>query len=431
MFERDAKLKFGVSYLFKERDYEILFFDLQRFGAAPELNGDPNNVLIQQNIFPTGVYYYQTGNSDPNPNEYNSTVDNTAAYISSEFELTPKLKTVAGLRVENYVQRHTGRDQNFAISGQGNNLVDEKVLDSFDFFPSLNMIYGLNENQNLRVSYSRTIARPSFKELSFAQILDPITNRTFNGGLFPFVEGDGTVIWDGNLTETRINNVDLRWELFLPAGQLFSISAFYKSFDRPIELVRIPVAQTGLEFQPRNVGDGEIFGAELEFRKSLDFLSPGLANFSINGNVTIVESTVEMSITEFEARQEFEKNGETLDGTREMAGQAPYIINAGISYNNQETGLEAGLFYNVKGATLTIVGGGLTPDIFSEPFNSLNFNLNKSLGEDQRTTINLGVNNILNDVREEFYTGFNAEDQYFSRLSPGTSFSFGVKYNIF
>ena len=92
MFERDAKLKFGVSYLFKERDYEILFFDLQRFGAAPELNGDPNNVLIPQNIFPTGVYYYQTGNSDPNPNEYNSTVDNTAAYISGEFELTPEIK---------------------------------------------------------------------------------------------------------------------------------------------------------------------------------------------------------------------------------------------------------------------------------------------------------------------------------------------------
>ena len=247
----------------------------------------------------------------------------------------------------------------------------------------------------------------------------------------PFVEGDGTVIWDGNLTETRINNLDLRWELFMPGGQLFSISAFYKSFDRPIELVRIPVAQTGLEFQPRNVGDGEILGAELEIRKSLDFISPGLANFSINGNVTIVESTVEMSITELEARQEFEKNGETLDGTREMAGQAPYIINAGISYNNLETGWEAGLFYNVKGATLTIVGGGLTPDIFSEPFHSLNFNLNKSFGEDQRTTVNVGVNNILNDIREEFYTGFNAEDQYFSRLSPGTSISFGVKYNIF
>ena len=431
MFTRPAKLKFGASYIYKERDYEILFFDLQRFGNAPELDGDPNNVLVPQNIYPDGVYYYQTGNSDPNPNEYNSTVNNMGGYISSEFNMLPNLKAIAGLRVENYVQRHTGRDQNFAISGQGNNLDDEKVLDSFDFFPSLNMILALNENQNLRGSYARTIARPSFKELSFAQILDPITNRTFNGGLFPFVEGDGTVIWDGNLTETRINNIDLRWELFMPGGQLISVSAFYKSFDRPIELVRIPVAQTGLEFQPRNVGDGQIIGAEFEFRKSLDFISPSLTNFSFTGNVTVVESKIDMSITEFEARKEFEKNGETIDQTREMAGQAPYIINSGFSYNNQDIGLEAGLFYNVKGATLVIVGGGLTPDVFSEPFHSLNFNVNKTLGEEQRTTINFGVSNLFNDVREEFFTGFNATDQYYSRFSPGTSFSFGVNYNIF
>jgi len=430
MFTREAKLKMGVSYLFKERDYEILFFDLLRFGAAPELDGDPNNVLVPQNIYPDGVYYYQSGNSDPNPNEYNSKATNMAGYISSEFELWPNLKAIAGLRVENFVQRHTGRDQNFAISGDGNNLENEKVLDSFDFFPSLNMIYAMTEEQNLRVSYSRTIARPSFKELSFAQILDPITNRTFNGGLFPFEEGDGTVVWDGNLTETRINNVDVRWELFMPLGQLFSVSAFYKTFDRPIELVRIPVAQTGLEFQPRNVGDGQIFGAELEFRKALDFISPGLSNFSANANVTIVESRIEMSSTEFDARKIFEKNGETIDDTRDMAGQAPYIINAGISYNNLESGFEAGLFYNVMGATLTIVGGGLTPDVYSEPFNSLNFNLNKSLGAEQRTTLNFGVNNILNDTREEFFTGFRAEDQYFSRFSPGTSFSVGLKHDF-
>ncbi len=430
-FQRDSKIKLGVGYLYKERDYEILFFDLQRFGAAPVLSGDPNEVLTDSNIYPEGVYYYQTGNNIPNSNQYNSKASNLSAYISTEFNPLANLKLIAGLRMEDFTQRHTGRDQEFSRSGVGNNLDNEKVLDALDFFPSLNAILSTSENQNIRFSFSRTIARPSFKELSFAQILDPITNRTFNGGLFPFIDGDGNTIWDGRLTETRINNLDLRWELFMSRAQLLSVSAFYKTFDRPIELVRIPAAQTGLEFQPRNVGDGTVLGVELEARKSLDFISNSLEKLSISGNLTIVHSEIEMSSTEFDARKIFEKTGETISDTRAMAGQAPYIINAGLSYVDQQIGFDAGIFYNVNGPTLTIVGGGLTPDVFSEPFHSLNFNMNKSFGKERRFSVNLGVDNILNDLREEFYTGFRAEEQVFTRFNPGTTFNLGIKYDVF
>jgi outer membrane receptor protein involved in Fe transport len=97
------------------------------------------------------------------------------------------------------------------------------VLDSFDLFPLLNLIFSVNENQNLRFSFSRTIARPSFKELSFAQILDPVSNRIFNGGLFPFGED-----WDGNLIETRINNVDLRWNCSWKGDSYYLLVLFTK-----------------------------------------------------------------------------------------------------------------------------------------------------------------------------------------------------------
>lgn len=214
-------------------------------------------------------------------------------------------------------------------------------------------------------------------------------------------------------------------------SQIISLSAFYKTFERPIELVRIPAAQTGLEFQPRNVGNGQVLGAEIEFRKSLDFVAPVLRNFSLNGNLTMVKSSIDMTDTEFDARKVFEKDRETIDKTREMAGQAPYIINAGFTYENVDIGFDWGLFYNVKGPTLILVGGGLTPDVYSEPLHALNFNLNKTIGKEKRATINFGVNNILNDVREEFFTGFNAADQYYSRMGPGTSYSLGLKYSIF
>lgn len=421
----DARLKFGGSYTFKERDYEILFYDIQFFGGSTSFDPIPNDVLTDENLFPIGNIYYQSGNNTPNPNEYNSTVSNTAFYVSNEADLLPSLKTIVGVRAENFVQRHTGRDQRFASGDpNGNNLDDEKVLDALDFFPSVNLIYALGEEQNLRGGYSRTIARPSFKELSFAQIIDPVTNRIFNGSLFSLQD------WDGNLVETRIDNIDLRWELFMEGGQIFSISGFYKRFDQPIELVRLPQAATSAEFQPRNVGDGQLFGLEFEVRKKLNFISPSLEHFSFSGNVTVVESQIDMTNAEFSNRQLFEREGQTIEDTRQMAGQAPYVINAGFTYGNRDKGIDAGLFYNVKGETLEIVGTGLYPDIFFQPFHSLNFSFNKKLGADQNTTIDFGINNILNDELESFYQSFEAEPQVFNRVNPGVSLSVGISHKF-
>ncbi len=426
LFGRDAKLKFGVSHTFKERDYRILDFQVNYLnGEQPQVNGDATLVWTDQTVYPAGSIYLVSGVSDPNPNQYNSTVDNTGVYFSAEFSPTDKLKGIFGVRAENFVQRHTGRDQ-LEIEVLDN----EKVLDALDFFPSANLIYSLTDKQNLRLSYSKTIARPSFKELSFAQILDPVSSRIFNGGLFPIDD------WDGNLVETRIDNIDARWEIFMDRGQMYSVSAFYKSFDDPIELVRLPQAQTNPEYQSRNVGDGRLYGLEFEFRKALDFIGP---EFSVNGNVTLVESVIEMSATELRTRENNARTGEEIDDERRMAGQSPWIVNAGFAYNNFENRLDVGLFYNVKGETLLIIGGGIEPDVFAQPFHSLNFNFNKSFGEDEQWAVNFSISNILNDKLEQFYRRrfSNAEDanldgssQVFQRFSPNVSFGAGIKYSF-
>ena len=298
VFNRDAKLKFGVSHTYKERDYRIVDFNVN-FDQGQQLDwtGVGTEVWNPQTVYPNGPAFLVSGFSDPNPNEYNGNINNTGFYFSAEISPTEKLKGVFGLRGENFVQKHTGRDQDAAgyirsriTEGAeldeaiaevqaaqndpnvnlGNVLDNDKVLDALDLFPSVNLIYSLAEKQNLRLSYSRTIARPSFKELSFAQIFDPISNRIFNGGLFAIGS------WDGNLVTTLIDNIDLRWEMFMDRGQTYSVSAFYKSFANPIELVRIPQQRTNVEYQPRNVGDGRLYGMEFEFRKALDFIGPAV-----------------------------------------------------------------------------------------------------------------------------------------------------------
>ena len=251
--------------------------------------------------------------------------------------------------------------------------------------------------------------------MSFAQILDPITNRIFNGGLFPY---NGT--WDGNLRETDIDNVDLRWEL-AKDNDLYSISGFYKQFDNPIELVRIPEQQTSTEFQPRNVGSGNLMGIEFEIRRKL------IDNLFFNLNVTATQSQIQMTETEYNARKLWERDGENITNTRVMAGQSPYVINSGISYKNDKIGLNAGVFYNVKGQTLSIVGTGLSPDIYDEPFHSLNLSVSQKI---KNTTIDFKVQNILNDRIESFYQSYKAEKQIFNSLNPGISFSLGVNHKF-
>ncbi len=426
IFGRDAKLKFGGSHTFKERDYNIVDFNVNFFnGEQPDWTGEGIEVWTPENIFPNGSIFLNSGFSEPNPNEYNATINNTAFYFSTEFSPSDRLKSIIGVRAENFVQRHTGRDQL-----ETKVLNDDEVLDDLSFFPSFNLIYNVGEDQNLRFSYSRTIARPSFKELSFAQILDPVSNRVFNGGLFAIDD------WDGNLIETDIDNFDLRWEVFKTRGQTYSVSAFYKSFANPIELIRLPQAQTNAEFQPRNVGDGLVYGLEFEFKQALDFIGP---EFSLSGNLTLVESAIDISETELRTRNNNARTGEVIDDTRSMAGQAPWIINAGLAYDNYELGLDAGLFYNVKGKTLVVVGGGIDPDVFSQPFNSLNFNMNKVFGADEQWTFNFSINNILNDKLEQFYErsfsngegiSLDAAPQIFQRFSPGMSFGAGIKYSF-
>jgi outer membrane receptor protein involved in Fe transport len=432
----ESKLKFGVINTYKSRNYSIRLYEILFSKPQSWDSPDASQVLSSENIYTNSLNgsYIQSGNANPNSNQYNSIINNSGLYILNETTLFKKLKTSIGIRTEYFLQYHTGRDIQFASGDpNGNNLVNQKVLETINLFPSINLNYNLKVNQNLRFGYSRTIARPSFKELSYAQILDPLTNRIFNGSLFTYsttIEGQRVFSWDGHLKETNIDNVDLRWELFSKENQMVSVSGFFKNFNNPIELVRIPEQQTSTEYQSRNVGNGKLFGLELEVRKNLGFISKKISKINLNSNLTLVKSQITMTDIEYNARLNYVKVGQIIERTRDMAGQSPYVINAGISYNDESIGLDVGLFYNVKGSTLSIVGTGLSPDIYDESFHSLNFSLIKRFGKNRASSIDLKVCNILNDRLESFYHSFGASKKVFNSINPGINFSLSFNHKF-
>ena len=428
-----ARLNFGGLYGYKERDFEINKFALNIRNVP--LTGDPDELFRPENIWPLNGFNYTSGTTyeagfiPSNPNQFNANSNNGAGYMSTELSLFKGMRAIAGVRIEKFTQRYSGQNQLGTII-----LDNDKVLDDVGIFPSLNLIYSLTANQNIRASYAKTIARPSFKELSYAEIVDPISGRTFVGGMFRDADDiAGREYWDGKLVSSDIHNTDLRWEIFRKDGQMISVSGFYKYFIKPIEVVQY-ASQTGT-FQPRNVGDGQVLGAEIEFRQNLDGIAKALKNFNITSNISVTKSRIELNLTEYYSKIENARTGQTIDNYRDMAGQAPWIINSGITYLGGEngfwSGFEAGLYYNVQGTTLQYVGIADRPDIYTLPFHSLNFTTSKNLGKEKRMQIGFKIDNILNDKKESVFRSFNPTDQFFTKLEPGTTYHLKLSYALF
>ena len=206
------------------------------------------------------------------------------------------------------------------------------------------------------------------------------------------------------------------------------LSIFYKTLQNPIEIVQF-LADAG-SFQPRNVGNATILGLELEVRKNLEAIASSLKNFTFNTNLTLTHSKISITETEYLSRNLTKRKGQEIARSRDMAGQAPYIVNVGIAHLTKNKSFESGLFYNVQGPTLQFVGFNNKTDVYSVPFHSLNFNATYKFGEKDRMNLGFKITNILNDKREQVFTGFQTTDQYFTRLSPGRNFQLKFSYTL-
>lgn len=404
------KVKVGAIATLKSRDFEVYNYFYRNVGDLP-LSGDADDLLADENIWTieSGVGTVAKGNFVPS-NQFQASQNVFAAYAMTEMELLPSLRAIYGVRAEMVKMRYTGADQ------RQTPMDDVLVLDELDILPSANLVYALNENMNLRGSFNRTLARPSFSEKSNSQIYDPISKITKIGNL--------------DLEETHINNYDLRWEYFYSSDEMVSVSGFYKSFDGHIEVASFATAND--QVKARNSGDSRVYGIELEFRKNI------IESLSFGANASFIKSEVDLKsvlvdedgLTEYELRQESLRDGESLEDTRSMSGQSPYLINGFLNYKNRDNSINANLSYNVQGRTLAIVGSGLRPDIYTEPFHSLNLKVSKSFGEVNTSKVSFGINNILSSEREFLYDSYGASEAIFSVYQPGRTFSLKYTYNF-
>ncbi len=415
-------LKTGAAGTMKWRDFSVYSFKIRRNDIS-NIEIDPDWWLQPDNIWssdPNSPNYrngtFVIGNYQP-ANTYEARQNVYAAYAALSHPLGNFIKLNYGVRVEKAAMYYSGQNNDGSKKFR-----DSLTLDNFNVLPSANIKFELNDTMSIRIGASQSVARPTFREKSIAQIYDPLTKRTFNGNI--------------NLRQTNIYNFDLRYEWYLSPMELISVSGFYKRFDGHIEMVSFVTSPSNLT--PRNSGFASLLGAEVELRKSFvkEKRSAFWSKFFLNANVSLVQSRVDLhSIyvddqgqTEYDMRKNNLREGETLKDYRPMAGQSPYTVNAGLSYEDQEKGTSIALNYNVQGTQLTIISSGRVPDVYTDPFHSLNLNASQKFGKEQRSKLTLGVNNLLNDRYALVYRSYGSEWQNYVAYKPGIEFN--LKYSF-
>ena len=274
--------------------------------------------------------------------------------------------------------------------------------------PSFNLQYLLDDDMKLRASFSKTVARPEFREIA------PFEFQQFYGG--------SAIVGYPYLKTTDIYNYDLRYEWHHGAGELIAVGAFYKNFINPIELSQIETAdESYLTYQ--NALYANTYGIEMDFRNSIPIIDPLKGKLMFIFNTTLSKSEVQADdmITLFNGVQ-IQNNSTTLN--RPLQGQSDIMVNATVSYNDLK-GWGTALAYNTFSKRLSALGSGSIPNEYELPFNSLNVTLNKKINNFK---ISAKASNLLNS---KVRFGVYAEDGtfYASReYVPGLGYSISIQY---
>lgn len=388
-------IKTGFLFDIKDRTFDARSFGFKNVPGGnfwredSVLQGSIEQIFTQENFTNSFIEIVEiTKPSD----SYTSKQTISSGFMMFDFHPIDKLKIVAGVRYEESNQQLS------SFSQTGQPIEIDKTYK--DFLPSLNLTYILNEEMNLRFALTKTLSRPDFRELAPLAYYDFLDNEL--------------VIGNDSLQRTTVTNYDFRYEYYPRAGELIAFSVYYKFFNNPIEQVFLPTPSLDPIRSFQNAEQAENYGLEIEFRKSLAFISDALTNFSLIGNTTLIQSKISLSNAGFQAKE------------RKLQGQAEYIINTGIYYDNLNSGTTVAATFNKIGHRISKVGFGNSGDIIEMPRNQVDLSISQKVYE--KFSLKLSVKDILQEDKKLVQqTLFGDKDYEIVKRNSGISLSIGYQ----
>ncbi len=370
-----ALLGLGVCVVSKERDVDTRRFKFQHKGPLSNdsevTSKDPESIFVPENIGNDG---FQLGEITRPTDNYRATQLLLSAYLMGDLTLG-RDRVVAGARLESSAQSVLTFEP-FAVDSEP----ITADLKTVDLLPAVVYTRTLTEEHLVRLGYGRTLNRPDFRELSPA---------TFND-----VTGGRQIFGNPDLERATIDNVDLRWEWYPGPGESVSMAGFYKRFTNPIESVIEASAEHSQTYG--NAEGANNYGLEVEWRKTLGFVSEPLEAFYLAGNVAVIRSRVILGT-----------DGIATSRDRALQGQSPWVINAQAGYAPIEGKLDLTVLYNHTGPRIADVGALGIPDSYLYPHARLDIVGSCELGGGWK--VSARVQNILDQVESEYVGDYLAQ----------------------
>ncbi|WP_299112382.1 TonB-dependent receptor [uncultured Winogradskyella sp.] len=344
-------------------------------------------------------------------NTYNGLLTINAGYANAEINLGEKWLLVPGVRFEHFEQEIEYDVINIPPNDPGVRSVSETLI-----LPSFNVKYALNEDSNLRFSFSKTASIPEFKEVAPFVYEDVTLRYGGNPDLLGGPDGNGP-------TYSEIYNFDLKYEWFVSADEILSVAAFAKRIENPVNRV-VAADATGTQRYFRTGDNAEAFGLEVELRKNLLQRDEenALLSFGFNGSYLFTEQDLKDISGTFTTS--FDRS------TEELEGASKWVFNADLSYKpkfgNYEPRLT--LVSSYFSDRIYSIGSGQLGNIVEKSVTALNFVWNSPISE--KLDLTVSASNLLNPdisfVREDTGSG----DITISEFKAGVNMGLSLKYKF-
>ncbi|MBW4331799.1 TonB-dependent receptor [Stakelama sp. CBK3Z-3] len=403
---------------------------------APGLNGgaryfipDPDYLLSESGLDALRTYVgLPTGRPDYQPGrQFDADEQTLAGYAMVNYNIplggALSVDGVIGgrlVRTRRSIRTFAPVDQDASNTEAGDVAYEAVKADTTDtdFLPDVNARIRFGGGLQARFSYSQAIRRPEFVDLNPAVTVSESHN--------PFVQNVGSA-GNPDLKPQKSDSYDATFEYYFGRGYL-AVAAYYRDITgRVINGSQIETID-GVDYnvtRPRNIGEAELKGVEVNGQYFLDFLPGDLSGFGVMGAFTYLDSEV--------------KGDDPLAGYP-LQGVSKYNYTAGLIYDHG--GLSGRLVYTYRskyfvsdqtGATaLRPIADDAVDDVstpvllgVTRPAGRLDFNIGYDVTP--RFRIDVGGVNILRNETKSYY---GSSDYNFDDFLDETTYSVGVRIRL-
>lgn len=388
------------------------------YTAHPSMSWRQADVRALQEFY--GIYDLKLGTDKIiATNSYTVKEDTNAAYAQYSWDSTIADRPLRG----NVGARYYQTDLTSIGVSQGKPV--EITRDYSGVLPSLNLVYELNDELQLRAGISKNLTRPSLNAISVSANVAQMTGAPGEVGKI--------TVGNPDLKPFESTNYDLALEQYFEGVGSLSAAVFKKDIKNFIvtESTTVKYSDTGLPASllpngttmdslfdvtaPKNSDASTIKGAELAVQRDLDFLPAPFDKLGVIANYTWVDGKALYRNVQ----------GTGLDQIKSFAGLSKNSYNATLYYETETYG--ARISAANRSQYINSVEGGLR-DHDESGFHEttfVDFSAFYQMSENLKFTVE-AIN--LTNQREEQYSDSN--DRHYNTTTSGRTYTAGFSYKF-